>query len=151
MANLETLSDHHEIQNLIAGYCDALDSRDWDAMDDIFTPDALVDYSATGGMKGNFQEAKAYLDRALAQFKGSQHLVGLPVIKLDGDRATARTIVFNPMVIEHEGSEQVFFVGAWYIDTFTRTAEGWRICERREECSFFHNLPEHFQAVDPSN
>jgi hypothetical protein len=38
----------------------------------------------------------------------------------------------------------VFFCGLWYRDVLVRTPEGWRIRERVEEKSFFHNLPADF-------
>ena len=39
------------------------------------------------------------------------------------------------------GGSQVGFYGLWYVDSYVRTAAGWRIQTRREEKSFEHNFP----------
>ncbi|MGB0906995.1 MAG: nuclear transport factor 2 family protein [Maricaulaceae bacterium] len=148
MLSHQEISDRFEIQDLLARYCEVIDSRDWDAMDDIFTPDAEIDFTQAGGIKGSLLEIKAYLDRALKQFPGFQHMIGLPVIKVDGDTATSRVILFNPMIAKTGDTQQVFFVGLWYCDKLIRTADGWRITYRNEEVSYFHNLPADFQAAD---
>ena len=148
MLSQQEMSDRLEIQDLLASYCDAIDSRNWDALDDIFAADAIIDYTAAGGAKGNLSETKTYLERALKQFSGMQHMLGLPVLKITADTATARTTTFNPMVIEREGKPHIFFVGLWYCDKLVRTEQGWRISSRREEVSYFHNLPEDFAPVE---
>ncbi len=148
MPNLQEMSDRFEIQDLLAAYCDAIDSRDWDALDNIFTSDAIVDYTPAGGAKGNLSETKAYLKRALKQFSSMQHMLGLPVIKITGDMATSRTIAFNPMSVEKNSQSHTFFVGIWYCDELTRTKAGWRITHRREELSYFHNMPADFTAAE---
>lgn len=148
MLGQQEMSDRLEIQDLLASYCDAIDSRNWDALDNIFTPDAMIDYTEAGGARGNLSETKAYLDKALKPFTGMQHMLGLPMIKISDDTSTARTPLFNPMVIEREGSHHVFFVGLWYRDTLIRTEQGWRIQTRHEELSYFHNLPADFTPVE---
>jgi len=147
MMSLQEMSDRLEIQDLLARYSHAIDFRDWDALDDVFTPDARIDYSETGGAKGSFAEIKAWLPKGLERFPVYQHMVATTRLKLDGDRATSRTILFNPMLHKHaDGTEQVFFVGLWYRDQLVRTAEGWRIADRYEEKAYFHNTPE----MDPA-
>lgn len=148
MLSMQAMSDRLEIQALLAAYSDAIDRRDWDALDQVFTRDAVIDYTETGGARGNLDFIKAYLARAMVQFSGFQHMVGLPVIHVDGDTASGRTILFNPMVLTKDGQEHVFFVGLWYRDRFVRTAEGWRISERYEERSYFHGVPDWFRPAD---
>ncbi|NNC38676.1 MAG: nuclear transport factor 2 family protein [Acidimicrobiales bacterium] len=149
MLSHRVLSDRLEIQDLLVAYCEAIDSGNWEVLDDIFTPDAYIDYTSVGGAKGNLQEIKSYLAKALAQFPTYQHMLGLPQIKIDGDTATARTICFNPMTIDKDGAPHVFFVGVWYVDELRRTDQGWRIAKRLEELSYFHNFPSDFKPVDP--
>jgi len=139
---LQEMSDRLEIQDLFARYSFAIDERDWDALDQVFTPDARIDYSETGGAKGGFAEIKAWLPLALERFPVFQHMVATTRLDLDGDTATSRTILFNPMVHRDvAGAEQVFFIGLWYRDRLVRTANGWRIAERYEEMAYSHNVP----------
>src|SRR5580658_4474540 len=96
---LESLSDRIEIQDLIARYGNAVDRREWDTFDRLFTADAVIDYSAMGGISGGLDDIKTYLARTMPMFASTQHMMGLPVIDIDGDRATAVTICHNPMVL----------------------------------------------------
>ena len=138
----QEMSDRLEIQDLFARYSFAIDERDWDALDSVFTPDARIDYTESGGAKGSLVEIKAWLPEALARFPAFQHMVATTKLTLAGDKATSRTILFNPMVEEGEGGErQTFFMGLWYRDSLVRTPAGWRISERYEELGWTHNLP----------
>jgi hypothetical protein len=53
MLTIEEMSDRLEIMDLLASYSHAIDQRDWDALDDVFTPDALIDYTEMGGSRGD--------------------------------------------------------------------------------------------------
>ncbi len=146
---LEEISDRMEIQNLLFDYCTAIDSKNFDALDDVFVPDAHIDYTCFGGPKGPYPEVKAYLEKALPTFPSYQHMISNSRIWLDGDRATARSICHNPMVIElPDGGTQTAYFGLWYVDKLVRTEKGWRLSERIEEKAYIHNLPPHFQAVE---
>jgi 3-phenylpropionate/cinnamic acid dioxygenase small subunit len=143
MLSLQEISDRLEIQDLFARYTYAIDERNWDRLDDVFTPDAVIDYSETGGAKGTVAQIKAWLPVAMQRFPRYQHMVATTKLELDGDTARSRTILFNPMVHRaDDGAEQVFFIGLWYRDRLVRTPAGWRIAERYEEMGYAHNAPE---------
>lgn len=147
--SLQEMSDRLEIQDLFARYSFAIDEKNWDALDGVFTPDAQIDYSETGGAKGTYPEIKAWLPKALERFPQYQHMVATTKLDLNGDEALSRTILFNPMVHRNDaGEEQVFFIGLWYRDRLVRTPEGWRIAERYEEMSYAHNVPPLAPAPD---
>ncbi len=142
MLPLQEISDRLEIQDLLARYSFAIDERDWDALDLVFTPDARIDYSEAGGASGTLAEIKAWLPVALERFPMFQHMVATTKLDIAGDTASSRTILFNPMTYKApDGAEQVFFIGLWYRDRLVRTANGWRIAERREEMAYAHNVP----------
>jgi ketosteroid isomerase-like protein len=50
--SIQELSDRVEIEQLMARYCHALDNRDWDALRQVFTEDAIHDDSVAGGFRG---------------------------------------------------------------------------------------------------
>jgi hypothetical protein len=64
-------------------------------------------------------------------------------VTLQGDRAAARTAVYNPMFFKNaDGSMHHFAVGAFYVDELVRTKDGWRIAKRREDQAFLEgSLP----------
>lgn len=141
MYNLQQLSDRAEIQDLFTRYAYAIDDRNWDALDLVFTPDAMIDYSEVGGPIGTVPEIKAYLATAMDNFSAFQHLSTTSELTITGKEARARTILFNPMVVHHDGQDSVFFIGLWYHDLLHLTDAGWRIHHRREKKSWSHNVP----------
>jgi ketosteroid isomerase-like protein len=139
---LQEISDRMEIQDLMVAYCYAIDTSDWDALDDVFTTDAVIDYSEMVGVRGNLQEIKVFLAKSLGQVAGFQHAISTTQLRFDGDTARGRTVCFNPITIKKEnGEKQVMFMGLWYRDIFVRTPQGWRIRERYEERSYTYNVP----------
>ena len=136
---ISVILDKFEIQELLTAYAHAIDERDIDALDDMFTPDAEIDYSSTGGMKGGLGEIKPFLNASLALFKASQHYVTNPKITLTGDTASSKCLLFNPMVMDRDGVSHTLFIGAWYHDELVRTENGWRISKRSQRLAFFHN------------
>ncbi len=142
MLSLQAISDRLEIQQLATDYSSAIDSRDFDALDRVFSPDAYIDYRAMGGIDGRYPAVKAWLREALGGFPAYQHMIANHAIELRGDEASGRIVCFNPMALDlADGSRQTFFLGLWYLDRYHRTAQGWRIVQRSEEKSWAFNVP----------
>src|SRR3546814_6014465 len=76
----------------MVAYCYAIDNRDWDALDDVFTPEAIIDYTEMVGIKGNLKEIKAFLAESMKQISNSQHIISTTQLPVEGDRAQGRTI-----------------------------------------------------------
>ena len=132
MLSLQQISDRFELQQLVIDYANAIDAREFDRLDQVFTEDAYIDYRDTGGIDGQYPQIKGWLAETLpTYFELNAHMLGLPAIKLAGDTATARTFCFNPMVLKGE-KPKVMQVGVWYDDEFVRTAAGWRLSRRVE-------------------
>ncbi len=152
MLDLKEISDRLELMDLMVRYSHAIDTRSWDELDDVFTPDAVIDYTAFGGPSGPLDEIKQYLSSTLSQFPTFQHLLANPELRIDGDAATGRTMCFNPMGVARaegeSGEPRMFFCGLWYLDTFRRTDTGWRISARAEEKSWTHNMGRAFGGAD---
>lgn len=142
--SLQQISDRIEIQDLLTRYTVAIDTKDWSLLDSCFLPDAVVDYTATGGIQGRYPEVRAWLEKALAPFPVTVHYISNSTVELDGDRASSRTYVINPMGFPNpDGSLHMFTVGGYYVDELARTADGWRIAKRVEESAFLDGtLPE---------
>ncbi len=145
--DLHEISDRMEIHRILVDYCHAIDDFDWDALDGVFTPDAVIDYTEMAPFRGSRDEAKAWLAEAMAGIAHCQHIISTSQIRIDGDRAWGRTVCTNPMVTKDGGHLSI--VGLWYRDEFRRTAEGWRIVHRYEESSWRFNVPDGMLA-DPA-
>lgn len=129
----EEVGARTEICEVMARYCRAVDSRRFELFDGLFTPDATVDYSASGGIAGTVAEAQNYLADALVVFTRTQHMLGLPAIDLDGDRATAVVPCHNPMVMGEGSAQKVLVCALWYHLGLRRMDGSWRIDALRQE------------------
>lgn len=133
MMSLQEMSDQLEIQKNVWDYSNAVDLKDFDALDDVFTPDARISY---GEKEMSLPEAKAWLKQALTtpHIRGYYHLMGNMWIKVTGDTAESRTRCFNPMeFIQPDGQVRLWFNGIWYHWKHVRTPKGWRISSRWPE------------------
>ena len=63
--NLQEVSDRFEIQDLIVEYCHCIDQSRFDDLVDVFSEDALIDYTAMGGIKGNRTDIIDFLKKFL--------------------------------------------------------------------------------------
>jgi hypothetical protein len=147
--SLQEISDRLEIQDLLVNYASALENRNPDVLDEVFTEDANIDYSAMHGSKGDLAMAKSFLATATPIFAGSQLMIAPSQISIDGDTAKGRTVCHHPTLVNvGEGKTDVFFCGLWYHDRFVRTSKGWRISERVTERFYYHNLPPAFAFLN---
>jgi hypothetical protein len=131
--DLQLVSDRLEIDDLLTLYAHAIDTRQWDLLDDVFTPDAAIDYSSVGGASGTRAEIRAWLEQMLTSFDGYQHYVTNRTVSVDGDVATARSYLMNPTLLPNKA---LMFVGGYYNDRLVRTVDGWRIADRTLESSW---------------
>ncbi len=145
MLSIQDIADRVEIEALLIRYCYAVDDREWDAYRGVFTPDAILDDTVTGGIRSDVESHVAYMIRALSKIRISQHAVSTLAVNVQGDEARARAHCSCPMVVDlGNGQEQVFFQGLWYRLQLIRTIEGWRIRELVEEGYWNHNVPAGF-------
>lgn len=127
---LQEISDRFEIMDLLTDYCSAIDTKDIDALDLIFTENACIDYSKAGGPRADLKTIKKFLQANLGDLP-RQHIISNIKIQINGDSANARCLCLNPLELPSQGDVlEVAFWGIWYDDKLIRTSNGWRIQER---------------------
>ena len=135
---LRGLADRIEIDELITRYATAIDERDFDLLDTVFTEDAELDYQEVGDFNGDRAAFKAWMADVAPLFDMWLHHATNRAITVEGDTATAVSYLLNPVVLK--GRPGVLTEGGRYHDRMVRTAEGWRIASRREE-PLWHDWP----------
>jgi SnoaL-like protein len=146
--DLQTLSDRLEIDDLLTRYTRAIDTGEWDRLDEVFTPDARIDYTATGGIEGVYPEVRAWLAESLPMFPRRQHVLAQKEVELgthdaDGPPSTARVTAYflNPMIFaKADGTELLWEFGGFYHHRLVRTPDGWRSRELVEELCWKRGL-----------
>lgn len=131
MLSLGEMSDRLEIQKNLWDYAIAVDTKDFAALDGVFTEDAKLDYGR--GIMSR-AEAKDWLARSLGrpEIRGYYHLMGHMRIRMLGDdEAESLTACYNPMeFLQPDGRASLWLNGIFYSWRHLRTAAGWRITKR---------------------
>ena len=82
-------NDWLEICNLKARYCRCLDTKDWDGYSAVFTQDAVLDTSPSGGLRiEGREELVAYVRSSITEDTITTHHIHAPEIESNGDTAT---------------------------------------------------------------
>jgi ketosteroid isomerase-like protein len=125
---LRLLMDEREIISRINAYCSALDSRNFEGLRDVYTPDAtaLLVESEFGDLDAIIEKCRV----ALSPLDGSHHLVGNYEIQVDGDAATSHTYLQAQHIKAGVHGEPTFIMAGFYDDVWTRLEVGWRISRR---------------------
>ena len=133
--DLQEISDRLEILDVLTRYTRAIDTGRWDDLDTVFTPDAQIDYTESGGIAAGFAEVKPWLAEMLpAFFPKRMHTLGQVEVVLRGDEADVAAYFHNPMPMDDgQGGEKIVEFGGLYHHTMTRTPGGWRSRKLHEE------------------
>jgi ketosteroid isomerase-like protein len=80
-------TDYEQIQELTARYAAAIDAKNYDAIEQCFTPDASVEYQGYSEALVGRAAIVAHMRRSLDGLDGTQHLFTNFVIDGEGDTA----------------------------------------------------------------
>ncbi|GEP56864.1 nuclear transport factor 2 family protein [Reyranella soli] len=121
------LEDKEAIRELFSEYCFRMDEFRFAELGALFTADGewIAPYSRARGPA----EIAALMARNIPTEPRRKHFIMNSLIRLDGDRATARTSYL--VVLQAAGAGLVPSVAGTYEDRLVRTSDGWRFHERR--------------------
>jgi ketosteroid isomerase-like protein len=141
-----TAIDRQELLELVDAYALAVDRTDGAGVAALFAEDGVLALwmdpaspDQTGERRGRDQIARA-ID-GLAQYRATHHTVSATQASVDGDAATGETSC-TAHHVEVDGAKQrdrVLYIR--YIDTFIRTAAGWRFSRREVHVQWVSLLP----------
>jgi 3-phenylpropionate/cinnamic acid dioxygenase small subunit len=138
--------DRVAMDDLLTRYATAIDTRDWDLLDTVFTDDARLDYRSASGIEGTYSEIRKWFAEVLPIFDVTQHLVVNREFRRANDEVHARSCFLNVNRLIVRGKPWLFTVGGQYHDQLTSTSDGWRIARRVEHTLWWDNpmpgLPE---------
>lgn len=116
---VQGLLDRAEVEDVVFRTATGLDRRDFDGVASCF-----------GGRTVYARDQEA----ELAPWHKTSHVLGTPIVRVDGDAARATTYLYRTHHVDEGDPASPWAEGAirWE-DALDRTAEGWRIRERRPE------------------
>jgi 3-phenylpropionate/cinnamic acid dioxygenase small subunit len=135
----EVATDVVAIQQVLYHYAYALDARDYDALDDVFSPDAKLHTS--GGTLMSPAQYKAMCATELVKLDATHHMITNTGVTVDGDRASSRAYFQAQHVKRSLAPDSQLLMAGWVDDELERRAVGWRIVDRRWHSSWSSGNP----------
>lgn len=128
---VQRLLDEREIVAVAVRYCWALDTGHWEALEDVFVPDATAELMTGGSTLEGLDAIVARIRGALAPLDETHHMVSTHEVRVDGDAATHRCYLHAQHVRHRVDGDPNYVVAGRYEDRLVRTPDGWRILHRR--------------------
>lgn len=121
--------DRASIANQLGRFARILDSRDWDAVGEVFADDVAFNYG-DGREQAGIAALRLQFQTFLDVCGPSQHLIGSIMTEVDGDNAVSRAYV----QARHQGkgakADRFLDTNGEYVDSWIRGAGVWRIVRR---------------------
>lgn len=127
------LADRAAISDVLARYLREIDRQHWDLVAACFTEDAVVNYG--GRYAGQGREEQAAFFRTLSQagrLLATTHILSNILIEINADDAVVESYTLSCHARGAPQTKPTEFAlrGLRYMDTFRRTAGGWKIAHR---------------------
>ena len=142
VTNIETLLEKDPIDRLLSHYAHTIDARAFDGLSDIFNVNATAVYPSSPGVLDGVEAIKTSIAGMLAQFSGTQHLIGSKDIRLCGERKAISIAYFsaahflpqnatsaNPQVVD---DSDVIYAYGQYQDSWEKQDGLWKIVHRNQ-------------------
>jgi 3-phenylpropionate/cinnamic acid dioxygenase small subunit len=128
------LADKHAIEQVYIRYCELIDQKAFDRLDEVFTQDCVGDYRSTNGkVQEGLTPLIAHVTRGMgpgSDCGATHHNVCNFRVTVDGDTAAAKAHFYAV----HQGINQCagehYTCWGEYDDRWTRTEKGWRVYRR---------------------
>jgi limonene-1,2-epoxide hydrolase len=126
-ARLQRIEDIETIKQLKARYCAFCDDNyNPQGIASLFTDDGVWDGGDLGKAEGHAAIIK-FFERAPSAFSFAIHHVMNPIIEVDGDRATGRWYLLQPLTRRsREGEEGAMWLAGRYEDEYVRIIREWK-------------------------
>jgi uncharacterized protein (TIGR02246 family) len=118
-----TKTEHDEIQQLMASYAYALDTRDYDGLMSCFTTDATTVYAGHSDVLRGHEQIEAHMRRALEPLDATQHLFTNFIIHTDRDTGTVKCDI----LAQHICRGEKYTAGGKYDVDVRRSSGRWQI------------------------
>jgi hypothetical protein len=131
-------TDLLDIERLLYDYAWGCDEGEWVLLRSVFSDDAELDYTSTGGPAGGPDEVVAWLESSLSGIR-IQHMVSNFRIDVTGDSAAGKAMFFT--TVHLVGLPQPLTTGGYYDLGFVRVDGRWKVRRLYEDNRWMHPAP----------
>jgi hypothetical protein len=127
--SIDEVLDRVEINDLLVRYCAALRTKDLSLLDEVFSADAMIDYTRIGGSRTGVAETKTWLSMVLGGVEHFDLYVGDSAFAFAADHSAATVSTTWHGLFVPANDDPALQVYGHYEDTLVHT-DVWRIAER---------------------
>lgn len=138
------LAARRDIAQAVKDYMRGQDRLDWDLQRSAFHDDADLDCGLYRGGPDGYTD---FAQGILADFKGSQHIIGqIDIALVDDTRANGEVYFFAWHRITEDGEDKDLLMAGRYVDEYECREGAWKILRRREIVDWARTDPvtDHF-------
>jgi len=136
-ATLSFLADKHAIEQIYMRYCDLVDHKEFERMDEVFCEDVVSDYTKAYGPEALFTNLRPVIERMQGNLGpgsycgATHHNVCNFRIQVDGDTALSKVHYYavHRGLGKYEGA--LYSMWGEYDDQLVRLPVGWRVKHRK--------------------
>ena len=128
-------ADRLALRELFDAYAHCADRRDADGQKALFTDDTrFAVYMDGEGSEPTYvlqgREALTPVFEDLNRYEVTTHFNGQSTVTIEGSRATGESYTIAHHVFSEDGHRKIMIASLRYLDTFTKTEQGWYFAER---------------------
>mgnify|MGYP003404280432 FL=1 len=131
------MTDEIAIQQVLNRYTEGSSRADWDQVVGTFTADGVWHVPGVGTFTGR-AEIEPVMAGFIAQMDYFVQLNTPAIIKVDGDTATARSVIRE--CGKFKGKDEALEVLGFYSDELVRTGQGWKFAKRTWQAAGLHRF-----------
>ncbi|MDA3040490.1 MAG: nuclear transport factor 2 family protein [Actinomycetota bacterium] len=127
------------VHNVMHRYALAIDTKDWDALGDVFADEVVADFRSFGAKEVYRGAGSGWVKQVSATISGmdaTQHLMGNHLYRISDDRAVGTTYIQARHVCRNDWGGDVYTVGGHYDVQMARVGGEWRISEYVINCTW---------------
>ncbi len=128
--NMTEYEDKAAIIEILNLYGFALDARQWDLFDRVFSDDVVAEFGPAGAAWKGLADFKRSFAEFHDRLDSHQHTMMGQLVHVDGDKANAFSYGNWLLVREAAEGGPTWLGTGWYDDELVRTDQGWRIHHR---------------------
>jgi len=126
---LQDLIAERDIRHGLGLFARILDTKQWDALGEVFAEDMSFDYGA-GGEQHGLDALRTQMRSFLDHCAGTQHLIGSIIVAVAGDSAVSRAYVQARHQGLGETATEFFDSNGEYTDRWEKRGGRWLIVRR---------------------
>jgi hypothetical protein len=138
--------DRRAVEDVMSHYARTIDDLDFDGFRSLFDPDVVLPGFGAEPIRG-VETWVAFVRKTLGVYSSTQHLLGRPLVEVDGSHATARTDL-QAMHRNKDPNAGIFMLWGTYRTQLERgggpsepgASLGWRIVRHELNVRTIHNL-----------